>query len=68
MLERSSGGGPYTVTVPALPAIVTQGDTREQALENARDAIRLYLDSLGARRIPVPSDPKVSLDEVRISA
>jgi antitoxin HicB len=40
-------GGGFTVTVPALPEIVTQGDDLEDALTMARDAIEL---SLAARR------------------
>ncbi|MDO8669818.1 MAG: type II toxin-antitoxin system HicB family antitoxin [Dehalococcoidia bacterium] len=34
--------GGYTATVPALlPGCITEGDTSEETLENARDAIRL---------------------------
>ena len=36
-------GGGFMVVVPAFPAVITYGATREEALENARDAIRLYL-------------------------
>ncbi|MHB1551711.1 MAG: type II toxin-antitoxin system HicB family antitoxin [Vulcanimicrobiaceae bacterium] len=36
-------GGGYTVTVPALPEIVTEGDDLAHALEMARDAIALSL-------------------------
>lgn len=36
----------FTVTVPALPGITTEGDTEAEALANARDAIELYLRSL----------------------
>jgi predicted RNase H-like HicB family nuclease len=54
-LEPAEEGG-YTVTVPALPAIVTEGDTYEHALEMARDAIQLYVDSLIADKRPVPEE------------
>jgi antitoxin HicB len=43
----ASEGGGFTVTVPALPEIVTQGDDLEDALFMARDAIEL---SLAVRR------------------
>ncbi len=33
--------GGYTATVPALPGCIMEGDTLDQALEHARDAIRL---------------------------
>lgn len=40
--------GGYTVTSPALPELVSEGDTREEALVNVRDAfiavIELYQD------------------------
>ena len=43
MLEPSEDGG-YTVTVPSLPGCISEGDTREDALANIREAIQLYLD------------------------
>ena len=42
--------GGYTVTVPMLPGCVTEGDTVEEALDMARNAIRLYLEDLEALR------------------
>jgi predicted RNase H-like HicB family nuclease len=67
VLERNERGG-FTVTVPAFPAIVTEGDTRDDALANATDAIRLYLESLRARKLPVPDDADVRIEEVRVPA
>jgi predicted RNase H-like HicB family nuclease len=43
LLEPSEEGG-YTVTVPSLPGCISQGDTREEALSNIREAILLYLE------------------------
>lgn len=42
-LEPSEEGG-YTVHAPALPGCVSQGDTKEEALANIREAIELYLE------------------------
>lgn len=42
-LEPSDEGG-YTVIVPALPGCISEGDTREEALRNIREAVDLYLD------------------------
>jgi len=42
VLETSDDGG-YTVTVPALPGCISEGETREDALKNIREAIDLYL-------------------------
>ena len=49
--------GGYIITVPALPGCITEGDTREEALENARDAIRLYLEDVEAEGLPMPEEP-----------
>ena len=43
VLEPSEEGG-FTVTVPALPGCISEGDTREEALANIRAAIDLYLE------------------------
>lgn len=43
VLEDSEEGG-YTVHVPSLPGCISEGDTREQALVNIREAIELYLE------------------------
>ncbi len=36
--------GGYTVTVPALPGCVTQGESLEEAIAMAKDTIRLYVE------------------------
>ena len=46
----------YTVTVPALPGCVTQGETIEEAIAMAKDAIRLYIETLIADGEPVPQE------------
>lgn len=43
LLEPSEDGG-YTVSVPSLPGCVSEGDTRDAALANIREAIELYLE------------------------
>lgn len=43
VLEREEDGG-FVVTVPALPGCVSQGDSREEALENVREAIAVYIE------------------------
>lgn len=39
-------GEGYTVTVPKLPGLVTEGDNLKEAREMAKDAIRCYLEAL----------------------
>jgi predicted RNase H-like HicB family nuclease len=43
VLEPSDEGG-FTAYVPALPGCVSEGDTREEALANIREAIELYIE------------------------
>lgn len=43
VLEPSDEGG-YTAIVPSLPGCISEGDSREDALRNIREAIILYLD------------------------
>lgn len=59
----SKEGGGFTVTVPALPEIVTQGDTLDDALFMARDAIEL---SLSVRLVEGMDIPPSDADGARI--
>ena len=43
ILEPQEGGG-FTVLVPALPEVVTEGDTEQEALANVEEAIRAILE------------------------
>ena len=43
VLEPSEEDG-FTVTVPALPGCISEGNTREEAIRNIREAIELYLE------------------------
>ncbi len=44
VLEKQEEGG-YTAYVPALPGCVSQGETEQEAIENIKEAIELYLES-----------------------
>ncbi len=58
-LKRDAGGG-YVVTCPDVPEVITEGDSREEALAEAADALATALGGyVEARRpIPGPSAPK----------
>jgi predicted RNase H-like HicB family nuclease len=61
--EPAEEGG-FVVTCPALPGLVTEGDTLEDARAMAADAIRGYLESLVKDGLPLPADdprPRSSL-------
>ena len=55
ILEQEPDGG-YVVSVPALPGCVSQGDTREDALNNIREAIALYVEDCRDAGDPVPTE------------
>lgn len=57
--------GTFVAEVPSLPGCVTQGSTRAEALENVREAITAYLDSLKAHDEPIP--PSVDEEVVEVS-
>jgi len=63
VLETAEDGG-YVVSVPALPGCFTQGDSREEALENAREAIELYVEELRARRETIPVELKTETESL----
>jgi predicted RNase H-like HicB family nuclease len=51
VLEPSDEGG-YTIYVPSLPGCISEGNTREEALINIREAIKLYLEPTEDDHIP----------------
>lgn len=56
LLDPDPEDGTYTVTVPALPGVVTQGRTVEEAIAMAKDAIALHVAGLVAHGEPVPEE------------
>ena len=53
ILEPAEEGG-FFVRVPALPEVITEGDTKAEALAMAEDAITLVLESRRERGEPIP--------------
>ena len=56
LLHPDEEQGGYTVTVPALPECITEGDTIEEAIAMAKEAIQLYIESLIDDGEPVPEE------------
>ena len=44
ILEPQEEGG-YTVYVPSLPGCISQGETKQDAIRNIKEAIALYLEA-----------------------
>ena len=58
--------GGFVVTCPALPGLVTEGDTLEEARAMASDAIRGYIESLRKDRLPIPSDKAPVKEQIHV--
>ena len=54
VLEPDVEEGGYVVHCPALAGCYSQGDTKEEATENIREAIEAYLESLEKDNLPIP--------------
>ena len=65
ILEQAEEGG-FNVTVPALDGCFTQGETIEDALGNARDAITCYLEGL-EKLNEIKLKPGVTVKEVEVT-
>jgi len=50
--------GAFSVSVPALPGCFTQGETVEEAIEMAKEAISVYIESLEEDGEPIPDDSR----------
>jgi antitoxin HicB len=62
--EANEHGG-YTVTVPALPGLVTEGKDLTHARAMAKDAIRCYIEGLKKAKEPIPVEKETA--QLRIS-
>jgi antitoxin HicB len=58
--------GIYVVEVPTLPGCISQGRTRAEAIDNIKEAIAVYLESLAAHGEPIP--PPISEEIVEVVA
>jgi len=66
VLIEQDEDGMYVAEVPSLPGCISQGQTREEAVENFREAIAAYLESLEARGDPIP--PPITEEVVEVHA
>ncbi len=60
--------GGFVVTCPALPGVVTEGDTIEEAREMAADAIKGYIESLTMDGLPIPEDVPTISEPISVKA
>jgi predicted RNase H-like HicB family nuclease len=62
--EAEEGG--YWLEVPALEGCFTQGETLEEVMENAKEAIALYLEGLAQVGQEIPADENVLVRRVEV--
>ena len=67
IFEPQEEGG-FTVLVPALPGVVTEGDSEEETLANAEEAIRAILAYRRDNGNPIPSDAHPEIRRVTVAA
>lgn len=54
--DRKFGG--FTVTIPALPGCISEGDNFEHALKNIQEAASLYIEVMKNKDIEMPTEEK----------
>ena len=55
VIEQEDNGG-FVVSVPALPGCISEGNTRDEAMKNVREAIEVYLEDCRESGEPIPSE------------
>ena len=66
IFEPNEAGG-YTVSALALPGLVTEGRTMDEARTMAEDAIRCYLEGLLKDGEPIPEEPALLQEKIRVA-
>jgi predicted RNase H-like HicB family nuclease len=65
VLIEQDEDGIYVAEVPSLPGCISQGQTREEVVENVREAFAAYLESLEAHGDPIP--PPITEEVVEVN-
>jgi predicted RNase H-like HicB family nuclease len=62
ILEQTDTG--YVAYVPALRGCASQGKSKEEAVDNIKEAMELYIESLRAHNQPVPSEERITIARI----
>ena len=65
MIIEQDEDGVFVVECPTLPGCVSQGATRQEALDNIKDAIEGYIESLHKHGEAIP--PSIHEEIVEVS-
>ena len=66
VLERNPEAGGYVATCPALPGVVTEGESVEETLEMAGDAVLGYLQSLQKDGLAIPEEHEPVVSPIKV--
>ena len=58
LLRREPEGG-FTVTIPMLQGCISHGETIEEAIKNAKEAIELYIETLKIYKEEIPNEDNI---------
>jgi len=64
ILIEQDEDGIFVVEVPSLPGCISQGKTREEAMNNIKEAMQGYIESLQQRNEPIP--PSITEEIVEV--
>jgi len=67
IIEQGRESG-YVVYAPALKGCVSQGETREEALKNIKEAMEAYVEALLEDGLAVPVEVGKDMVELEVSA
>jgi predicted RNase H-like HicB family nuclease len=68
VVVHSAEEGGYWVDVPSLPGCFSQGETIDEAMNNAREAIELHIQGLKDEGQEVPKEEGLVIGRVDIKA
>ncbi len=66
IIEKEQEGG-YHAFCPILQGCHTQGETYEETLENIKDAIKLYIESLKSHNETIPVEDDISIKLAKVT-
>ncbi len=66
ILMEQDEDGMWIAECPTLPGCISQGKTRNEALENIKDAIAGYIESLEKHKEPIPLGIEEEIIKVKV--
>ena len=67
IIEKGTESG-YVAYAPVLRGCVSQGETREEALSNIKEAMEAYVEALLEDGLPVPTEIGKDTVELEVAA